>query len=57
MQIWKYQKVNDNFVESLYDGPGQFNKENEETEQDTQCINTNVETEISECERIRQQNI
>ena len=50
-------EVNDNFVESLYADPVQSNKENEETEQETQCIDTNVETEINEYERIRQQNI
>lgn len=50
-------EVNDNFVESLYADPVQSNKENEETEQATQCIDTNVETEINEYERIRQQNI
>ena len=50
-------EVNDNFVESLYAYPVQSNKENEETEQETQCIDTNVETEINEYERIRQQNI
>ena len=50
-------EVNDNFVESLYADLVQSNKENEETEQETQCIDTNVETEINEYERIRQQNI
>merc|ERR1712240_433355 len=50
-------ELNDNFVESLYADPVQSNKENEETEQETQCNDTNVETEINEYERIRQQNI
>ena len=50
-------EVNDNFVESMYDDPVQSNKESKETEYETQCIDTNVETEVNEYERIRQQNI